>query len=567
MSQRPPFEAEAAIIGPVSNLVRRVEIFESDAITPWEGGDFNDRLIDGSVGVDYARAERRSAEVSFENDDRALAHNPDGFWYDKVLKVFTGVAYSRVSQVISYLYRTNLCMNPSFELSTANWYAGTSSTITRDTSVWRLGASSLRFDSSAAGAFIYTADCPVAVTTSVTVSIWARGTGTLQLEARGRSAASTTTVTNLGPVVTLSNAWTQYNVSVSVDTATTKVRPLFYQRSAGAQQMWIDGVTVVAGPTNSSIFNGATQNFANREYYWNGPPNFSTSTEKITIITDVIEDTIWEKQIGEFMMDSITEDHFPYTIKVTCRDYTKKCILSKFVNATSFAKGEKIEAIIKTIAQGAGVTKFLLPLTSYSLDADYFFERNSARWDAMDRIASSFGYELFFDSQGYLVMREFQDPVSAPLAYSLETGAYGTLVSFSKTVNDTRIFNHIIVTGESSDADTIPVMKEARNTEPSSPTRIDRIGDRVYQYSSAFITTEAQAADVAGKYLRIMGLEEFDLNFSSISLFWLDVGEIVEFNDPRENVGQPTRFLLSSLSIPLGLGAMSGNAKRVSVVS
>jgi hypothetical protein len=173
---------------------------------------------------------------------------------------------------------------------------------------------------------------------------------------------------------------------------------------------------------------------------------------------------------------------------------------------------------------------------------------------------------LFFDAQGYLVMREYLDPVTAPLSYTLETGVFGNLVTYNKTVNDTRIYNHIVVTGESNDPDIIPVSAEATNTEPSSPTRVDKIGDRVYQYTSSFITTTLQAQDVADKFLQIHALEEFDLIFSSIALPWLEVGEIVEFEDPRPSAGQPTRFLLSSLNLPLDLGAMSGNAKRVSVV-
>src|SRR5688572_3503030 len=44
----------------------------------------------------------------------------------------------------------------------------------------------------------------------------------------------------------------------------------------------------------------------------------------------------WETQIGEFMIDQISEDYFPDEIKITGRDYAKKCLVSKLSNSMSF---------------------------------------------------------------------------------------------------------------------------------------------------------------------------------------------------------------------------------------
>lgn len=372
----PAAAVQSAFQASVSLINQRVEIFEADAITRWKNGAYDDRLIGGSITVDYSRDERRAFDITLDNGDHGLKYAPTEFWYNKILKAFSGILY------------------------------------------------------------------------------------------------------------------------------------------------------------------------------WNGSSW-----------------TTWETQVGEFMIDKINESNFPYQIKASGRDYTKKCQLSKFVNATAFTKNTPIENAIKSMAQNAGCTKFLIPVTGSSLGKDYYFERGVARWDAMKQIAEAFGYELFFDAQGYLVMREFLDPLQAPLSATLQTGpSVGNLASYDKSINDTRLYNHIVVTGESSDSTILPVMAEAKNTEPSSPTNIDSIGDRVYQYTSSFITTTQQAQDVANKFLKIHALEEFDLNFNAIAMPWLEVGEIIEFIDPRPSAGQPTRFLLSSINVPLDLGPMSGNAKRVSVV-
>jgi hypothetical protein len=753
----PPVEAELAILGPVSELVRRVEIYEKDGATPWQNGAQDGRLIDGSVTIDYSRNERRAVDLTLDNTDFGLKHDASGFWYDKIIKVFCGVHYVDTTPVVSHRIRTNRLFDPDFHLTgslleqrrnlcidprivsasgwsgmaagglttaanayTPNMTAAVGDIITISCEITAPAGSTLtgelRTRGTTAGSFgsntwgTTSISIPAGTTQRVSNTFTlATGADGFRLNLVNLSTASgikvdrimcekniafdawyfdgsTTTDAALGWVYSWvgtanasesimrspaidgnfrqyntniggpipgrvlrvisrtgapsGNIWAfQYGVSnpaiqgeyhalrlkvrtvgasasiqvsprlgwynaafaefitdilfttipnddkwveISIPSlepvgdpagyATPTIRTMLYSTGTVPAGTVLEIKDVIAekvsgpGIHSAGFFSGATQDFGNRDYSWSGTVDNSTSLEDATITTPTATRTTWETQVGEFMIDNIKESHFPYVVKVTGRDYTKKCLLSKFVNATAFAAGTAIELIIKAIAQNAGVTKFITPLTGKVLANDTFFERGTDRWTAMSKIAESFGYELFFDAQGYLVMREFQDPVTAPLAYILETGAFGNMTSYEKSVNDTRIYNHIVVTGESSDSETIPVMAEAINTEPSSPTNIDQLGDRVYPYSSAFITTEAQAQDLADKYLKIMGLEEFDLNFGAIALPWLEVGEIIQFNDPREFAGQPTRFLLSSLSVPLGLGEMSGNAKRVSVV-
>ena len=143
-----------------------------------------------------------------------------------------------------------------------------------------------------------------------------------------------------------------------------------------------------------------------------------------------------------------------------------------------------------------------------------------------------------------------RDPVTSPTTQTFETGPnVGNLANWSKQTTDARLYNHIVVTGEREGM--VPVVAEATNTEPSSPTRIAAIGDRVYQYVSQFISTNTQAQNVANSFLKIHALEQFDLNFTSLVIPWLEVGDIVEFLDPNPMPGDPYRFLLSSVNIPL----------------
>lgn len=367
----PPSAAvEAAILGPSTIVTRRVEIYEADAQTLWAKIDSTSRLTGGSISVDGTRDERRSLDLTLDNMDGLLKPDPNGFWYDKILKVYRGV---------------------------------------------------------------------------------------------------------------------------------------------------------LAGST------------------------------------------AYEAQVGEFMIDRMDQSHFPRDIKITGRDYTKKLLLSKFPQPITFTEGQLVEDLVRNIASNGGISKFVLPVTGKITGKDFTFDKGVARWEALNEIVTAYGYELFFDAQGYLTMREYQDPVTSPSVYVFETGQFGNLVSYSKSTNDTRIYNHVAVTG--GDADSIPVYAEALNTEPTSPTSIAKIGDRLYEYSSPFITTVDQAQDVANKFLSIHALESYEFGFDAIVLPWLEANSIIDFYDPDPAPGDPTRFLMDTLDIPLGLDAMSATAKRVTIVS
>lgn len=274
----------------------------------------------------------------------------------------------------------------------------------------------------------------------------------------------------------------------------------------------------------------------------------------------------WETQIGEFMIDRISEPHFPHEVRVTGRDYTKKCMASKFEEATDFAAGYSLEALISSLASNAGIVKKQLPVTGVTVSKAFHFERHYARWDAMKEIAKAYNYALFFSPTGYLVMEKFSDPsLDAPILY-IQTGTTGQIATYEKTTTDTRIYNSILISGESSDT-TIPnVFASAKNTNPTSPTSIDELGERSYTYTSSFFTTTQQCQDYANTLLAIHSLEEFELNFETLVLPWLDVGQILGFVDPSPAPGDPTTFLLTGITLPLKLGPMSGNARRTTIV-
>jgi hypothetical protein len=275
----------------------------------------------------------------------------------------------------------------------------------------------------------------------------------------------------------------------------------------------------------------------------------------------------YEVQVGEFMIDRITAANFPRTIKITARDYAKKLMLNKFTQDIIYTAGSTLEQLVQDIAASGGITKFVMPVTGVTIGKDFPFTHGTSRWDAVKQIADSYGYEVFFDNQGYFTMRAYQDPVSSPTVYTFETGQFGNLVSYDRSTDDSRMYNHVAVYGGSTDGTVAPVFAEAINTEPTSPTNVAKIGDRLYEYASEFITTVAQAQDVANKFLSVHALESYELSFQSIVFPWLEANTIIEFIDPDAAPEDPTRFLMDTFTIPLDLSPMSATAKRVTIVS
>lgn len=279
---------------------------------------------------------------------------------------------------------------------------------------------------------------------------------------------------------------------------------------------------------------------------------------------------IWETQIGEFMIDKISESRFPKMVKVTGRDYVKKCLLSKLKFSVQFSSNTPIEDMIRALAANAGVTKFALPYTGQGYTRDVVFTQFTDRWKIIKELADSIGYEVFFRGDGYLTMQPYPDPVMSPVAWIFRPGMLdGSLVDFERSSNDSRVKNHVIVKGATLTDGlgfNTTVYSEAINNDPSSPTRVDRIGDRVLPIESDFITIQAQADLLAQQQLRIAALEEYDISFASVVLPWIDVSTIVDIVSDDVAITTPQRFLLSNLTLSMELGPMSGIGRRVTIV-
>ena len=568
MGNPPLPEVIAAIEAPTTDVTRRVAFFESDGVTPWLKPGDESRLISGTVSVDYARDERRAMDLLLDNSDGLLSHDPEtGLWYDKIIKVYRGVEYNvektqpriLVIQDSQLRMRTEL-RNLGFTDVTLKLTASVLADlqgydiIVADSYQSALtGAKvTLLIAAYAAGFDVFTCSNEVdeTVLPFITASI-------------SKSAGTNWAMAPVSGDTPLAGGWGSV---ASFGVSDVGRLPTSLATTAQAiATMTFSGTVGYVAIINTSV--------NNTRWFHLGIAERETNTR--TLITNgfvwlwnFVARKTYETTIGTFMIDRIGEDYFPNQIKVTGRDYTKKLMLTKISQALIFITGTSLETIINAVAANAGVTDTRLNLSGAVLTSDVSFEKNTPRWDILKQICDAYQFEIFFDAFGVLVVRPFLDPLTSPTSLTLKTGQAGNLVSYSKSSNDSRIFNHVTVTCDNQDliSGGILIFGEALNTEPSSPTGISRLGDRTYPYVSSVITDVDQANLIAQSFLSIMALEEFDLNFDTLVYPWIEAGEIFAFIDPKAGNGEPSRFLLSNFTLPLTLGTMPGVGRRVTIV-
>lgn len=566
----PPQGVQDAFLAPISEITRRVEIYEQDGETPWRPEIWPEILVGGSINADNGSDERRTIDLTLANHGSAIDPTIGKLWYDKVIKPFYGVKLSRD------VSRTRLVVVEAPDTDQASafiamlppdvaaFYRPTATSMADvapfDVVVAIGGTEELTKADLVAQAF----DNQKSVMTISTTApahqfpVLSRHT-TPQVERSGAPGMDPATSSELSaavgagwgiargfPVVRI----TGVNDGVGV-AATTASDPSILVRAYFAGARWIhmqqpgftpDWFTTTEGRDQCATFVGAAAR-------WLDVTAYTTS---------------WEMQLGEYVQDSASvasED--PNLVEITGRDYVKRCQVSRLVASTTYDKGRTIESVIGNMALNSKVRKISLPDTGAVLDRDMTWEADVERWEVMKELATSHNYDLYFDTNGVLVMEKFRDPSSAPVDLLLNVGPLGNLVSRGLRTSDSQLYNHVVVVGEGADSEAPPVWSEAINNAPNSPSRVDEIGDRVIRHQASTITTAAQARELAQSMLSVAALEEFELNFSIPLLPWVAPNQVIGMTEEAAGTWGPDRFLLSSLSMPLDLSPMSGTGKRI----
>jgi len=129
---------------------------------------------------------------------------------------------------------------------------------------------------------------------------------------------------------------------------------------------------------------------------------------------------------------------------------------------------------------------------------------NQDPWQAASDMANAIGMDLFFDENGIVVMRPIPDPTTLASSWTYTDGQNSMIIELKNTYTAKKVYNHIIVTGETVSSKVAPVSASASDTNPNSPTYVNGpFGDIPLFIKSKIVTTTSQAQAMADRELAI----------------------------------------------------------------
>lgn len=122
-------------------------------------------------------------------------------------------------------------------------------------------------------------------------------------------------------------------------------------------------------------------------------------------------------------------------------------------------------------------------------------------WQDAQDLATDIGCELFFDAAGVCTLRPVPNPSTSSSVWEFSDTDNPVIASVVRSLTDESTYNYVIVNGEQS-GDLPPVQAISFDDDPNSVTYyLGKYGIKPVTYTSAAITTEAQAQEAADAIL------------------------------------------------------------------
>lgn len=207
--------------------------------------------------------------------------------------------------------------------------------------------------------------------------------------------------------------------------------------------------------------------------------------------------------IGTFMIDhaDVAVERNMSVVVLSGSDLWKKFGKSKFPRNKTWDAGTNVNTIITYIADQAGVTRLNLDSLSGRATADkelakkFSVEQTDGRGEMLAQLCKDFGLDVYFDTLGRLTTQDFRKPGDQVSVYSYGPEYNNNLITAKASYSDDNLYNSVLVIG-TADKDNI-VTARVRDTDPTSVTNVDRIGERVYVHESDNIKSQAVAETTA----------------------------------------------------------------------
>lgn len=267
--------------------------------------------------------------------------------------------------------------------------------------------------------------------------------------------------------------------------------------------------------------------------------------------------------LGVFQIDAPTVNARSETLSLSGSDRLDRATGSEFTVPTVYVSGTSVGAVIRDILEDAGVgtAQWSVDDDGSTLGRDRTYEVGDERLQTAMSLATSFSLDVFADASGWMQVRPKIDPQALALAWTFRAGADATHLGLSKRWSRDRFYNHVLVTNDTSDIQTI-IRSETSVTDPANPLRVSGpMGDRLYKYVSGMITTQAQADAVAASLLWEHALVEEEISLEHVANPLLEVDDAVYIEDVVTRTNDT--YVIRSLDLPIAAGAASLQVKKV----
>ena len=253
-------------------------------------------------------------------------------------------------------------------------------------------------------------------------------------------------------------------------------------------------------------------------------------------------------KLGVFRISSVSFTSGVSGDGLNIRGYSREAAISAvpFFDAHQVAAGTRITSVIETMVVEA------LPNATYHIESSTVtlpacsFGDSANRMSVIGDLAGAIGMRAHFDRDDRLRVEHIAqhgspDQLAARWAFSEGNGA--VLVDIAREIDDSEMFNGVIVVGEPKNSADPPVRAVLWDTDPSSPTFYDpanpgasRVGPRPKKVVSQLISTVAQAQELCFAMLHQI-------------LSWPDQLSVTLAPNPAIEAGDVVRVVRSALGV------------------
>jgi len=196
-------------------------------------------------------------------------------------------------------------------------------------------------------------------------------------------------------------------------------------------------------------------------------------------------------------------------------------------------------------------SRYASTVTSYTITKS----PNSSLGEIIIELANMISCDVYYNESGNLVFQAGIDDIAHINKPTLWTYSDSELeyISSNLTHNFSKVKNRVTVFATNSSTN-VSYSALSENTNPTSPTRISKIGIKNYYLEDNNISSDDLAQDRADYELNKLAIVQLTNNLQSTYMAHLDVNKCIAVSDTFFGF-KDTRFIIQSLDIPLETGS------------